>query len=72
MSVSSVNTPVSTALFSRITNVFWAAVDGISKHYKYKSTLNQLSALSAHELADLGLHRSSLRDTAYRAVYQPW
>jgi len=35
----------------------------------YRRTLNELSALSAHQLNDLGLSRSSLRQTAYHATY---
>ncbi|ETX13061.1 hypothetical protein OCH239_13695 [Roseivivax halodurans JCM 10272] len=36
----------------------------------YKQTLNELSALSNRELADLGLHRSQLRGIAWQAAYE--
>ncbi|WP_425045737.1 DUF1127 domain-containing protein [Primorskyibacter sp. S87] len=36
----------------------------------YRKTYNELFALSNRELADLGLHRSSLRRVAYQAAYE--
>ncbi|WP_424987832.1 DUF1127 domain-containing protein [Microbulbifer sp. S227A] len=36
----------------------------------YRETLNELSALSDRELADLGLHRSMLRRVAHQAAYE--
>ncbi len=36
---------------------------------QYRKTVSELSALSSHELADLGLTRSAIRATAYMAVY---
>lgn len=35
----------------------------------YHRTLHELSLLSAHELADLGLHRSEIQRVAYELVY---
>ncbi|MGP1359032.1 DUF1127 domain-containing protein [Roseicyclus sp.] len=35
----------------------------------YRRTLDELQALSARELADLGLNRSMLRQAAFEAVY---
>lgn len=35
----------------------------------YRKTLNELTSLSSRELADLGLHRSMLRNVAYEAAY---
>jgi uncharacterized protein YjiS (DUF1127 family) len=35
----------------------------------YRRTLDELSALSDRELADLGLSRLSVRDIAYESVY---
>lgn len=36
----------------------------------YRNTLNELSALSDRELADLGLHRSILNRVAFQAAYE--
>ncbi len=36
----------------------------------YRNTLNELSALSDRELADLGLHQSMLQRVAYQAAYK--
>ena len=35
----------------------------------YRETLNELNALSARDLADLGLNRSLVKRTAYEAAY---
>ena len=35
----------------------------------YRRTLRDLSDLSGHELADLGLHRSEIRRVAHDSVY---
>ena len=40
-----------------------------SRYKMYRRTLNELSALSDRELADLGLSRSGLRRLAYQAAY---
>ncbi len=40
-----------------------------AQHRAYRNTLNELSALSGHELADLGLNRSMLQRVAQDAVY---
>lgn len=34
----------------------------------YRETLNSLSELNAHELADLGLHRSDLQRVSWEAA----
>lgn len=39
------------------------------RYWRYRRTLNELAALSARDLADLGLHRSMLRRVAYQATY---
>ncbi|WP_316013890.1 DUF1127 domain-containing protein [Roseobacter sp. HKCCA0434] len=36
---------------------------------QYRRTVNELSALSGAELADLGLSRASIHSAAYEAVY---
>ena len=44
----------------------WRA--SLERRRVYKRTLNELSALSNRELADLGLHRSQLRGIAWQAA----
>lgn len=36
----------------------------------YRETLNELRALSARDLADLGLHKSMIHRVAYQAAYE--
>ncbi len=40
-----------------------------ARRRNYHRTLRELSALSIHQLADLGLNRSMLHQAAYEAVY---
>jgi uncharacterized protein YjiS (DUF1127 family) len=40
-----------------------------AKWQEYRRTLNELSALPDRALADMGLHRSSIRSVAREAVY---
>ena len=39
-----------------------------TRHKVYRETYNELSALSARDLADLGLHRSMIRRVALQAA----
>ena len=36
----------------------------------YRKTVNELSALSGRDLADLGLNRSEIKRVAYQAAYE--
>ncbi|MBQ4825245.1 DUF1127 domain-containing protein [Leisingera sp. M527] len=36
----------------------------------YRKTVNELSALTARDLADLGLNRSEIQRVAYQAAYE--
>ncbi|WP_027258325.1 DUF1127 domain-containing protein [Leisingera aquimarina] len=36
----------------------------------YRKTVSELSALSARDLADLGLNRSEIQRVAYQAAYE--
>lgn len=40
-----------------------------SDYRQYKSTVAELHSLSDRELADLGIHRSSIRVIAHKSVY---
>ena len=35
----------------------------------YRATVTELNTLSSRDLADLGIHRSSIRSIAYEAAY---
>lgn len=41
-----------------------------ARHRRFRRTLNELSALSNRDLADLGLNRSMLKRVAYQAAYE--
>lgn len=42
-----------------------------TRYRLYRETLSELSALSAHDLADIGLNRSQIRGKAYEIAYGP-
>ncbi|WP_210877981.1 DUF1127 domain-containing protein [Roseovarius autotrophicus] len=46
-----------------------AAMQRLADHRAYRRTIRELSDLSTHDLADLGLHRSEIRRVAYETVY---
>lgn len=52
-----------------LTSWFHTVREQLARRRNYRRTLNELSMLSTNQLADLGLHRSSLRQSAYNAVY---
>ena len=41
----------------------------MAKRATYRATVTELNSLSGSDLADLGIHRSSIRSIAYEAVY---
>ncbi|AHD01407.1 DUF1127 domain-containing protein [Leisingera methylohalidivorans] len=41
-----------------------------TRYRMYRKTVSELSALSGHDLADLGLHRSEIQRVAYQAAYE--
>ena len=50
--------------------MLWSTVkDKFEKRNIYGRTLNELSALSTRELADLGLNRSMIRRIAHETAY---
>jgi uncharacterized protein YjiS (DUF1127 family) len=46
-----------------------AAMQRVVDYRAYRRTIRELSELSAHDLADLGLHHSEIRRVAYESVY---
>ncbi|MFU8778310.1 MAG: DUF1127 domain-containing protein [Roseovarius sp.] len=47
----------------------YAVMQRIMNYRTYRRTVNELSQLSALDLADLGLHRSEIRRVAHETVY---
>ncbi|MGX0975552.1 uncharacterized protein YjiS (DUF1127 family) [Roseovarius sp. MBR-51] len=47
----------------------YAAMQRIANYRTYRRTVNELSQLSTHDLADLGLHRSEILRVAHETVY---
>ncbi|MCF6234207.1 MAG: DUF1127 domain-containing protein [Rhodobacteraceae bacterium] len=52
-----------------LTSWFHSVREQLARQRNYRRTLNELSMLSTYQLADLGLHRASLRRAAHNAVY---
>ena len=42
----------------------------VARYRLYRETMNELSALSNSDLADLGLNRSMIKRLAYQAAYE--
>jgi uncharacterized protein YjiS (DUF1127 family) len=40
-----------------------------ARYQAYRTTLSELSMLTDRELADMGVHRSDIRDIAFEAAY---
>ena len=47
----------------------YAALQRIATYRAYRRTIRELSDLSSHTLADLGMHRSEIRRIAYETAY---
>lgn len=49
-------------------------IGGLSQRFAryrtFRRTLDELESLSDRELADLGMHRASIRGIAYRSAYE--
>lgn len=67
----SINTNRSAAalLGEDLSAAVYAAMQRIVEYRTYRRTVNELSQLSAHDLADLGLHRSEILRVAHETVY---
>ncbi len=63
------NDPVERTLGS-VARFFEAAAQRHATRRVYRTTLDELHALSNRELADLGLHRSELKRIAWEAAHQ--
>ena len=60
---------VSAGIVDRV-STFFREMSAFNAQYRmYRKTVRELSGLSDRELADLGLHRSMIADTAREATY---
>ncbi|WP_255449548.1 DUF1127 domain-containing protein [Shimia ponticola] len=56
-------------VLARVQALFADAKDAWARYALYRTTLNELQALSNRELADLGLSRANLGSIAYETAY---
>jgi len=61
--------PIFRYLGEDISATVYAAVRRLDRYRTYRRTIRELAQLTAHDLADLGLHRSEIRRVAYESVY---
>lgn len=60
---------LNTSLFGRLANLRTNLVDRWQRYSVYRTTRNELDALSERELADLGIARGSIHEIATFAAY---
>ncbi len=61
--------PVYFGLNIRFTDALKSLANRARLSRQYRLTVRELSALSSHELADLGIHASSIRQIAFESTY---
>jgi uncharacterized protein YjiS (DUF1127 family) len=69
MAYVSSNRTTSLSIGGRFAEMGKQAAEAWTAWRLYRRTLDELQALSARDLADLGLNRSMLRQAAFEAVY---
>jgi uncharacterized protein YjiS (DUF1127 family) len=70
MAFLQINTLANNTLFFKIKRVFNVFLNNYNNWILYKTTVSELQALSARELADLGINRSMINTVAREAVYR--
>lgn len=58
-----------TSTLTRLGDALEAVIDAWSRYRVFRSTYDELSALSTRELDDLGISRSMITRLAYEAAY---
>jgi uncharacterized protein YjiS (DUF1127 family) len=56
-------------LVERFNSLRAELADRNAKYKIYRSTQNELNALTDRDLADLGIHRSGIQEIAFQAAY---
>ncbi len=69
MAYASDTRTASTTIGQRLTEMRAALQDRIARNRVFRTTLNELGALSNRELADLGIARSNIKAVAFEAAY---
>ena len=69
MAAISITNNIGFALRDQMKDAFATAKTAYEARREYRNIRSQLSALSARELADIGLNRSMIGSIAYEAVY---
>ncbi|MCM2560669.1 DUF1127 domain-containing protein [Lutimaribacter sp. EGI FJ00015] len=54
----------------RRAGLFANLIERVSRYRQYRQTVNELGALNARELADLGICRAQIRALAFEAAYR--
>jgi len=62
------NRTTTISITDRLSTVFARIAETRAEQKLYRQTFNELNALSARELADLGIHRSSIKSIALEAA----
>ena len=63
-------TTAQNGLFDRVRAIIADITERAARAKVYRTTLEELKALSGRELADLGIHRSEIKRIAYEAAYK--
>ena len=58
-----------TELGDAVTSSLRNAARRVARYRMYRRSVRELSQMNAHELADLGLHRSEIRRVAHETIY---
>ncbi|KIC11683.1 hypothetical protein RA19_06610 [Leisingera sp. ANG-M1] len=69
MAYSTLSAPASSSLTARLRSLAASLIQDWKLRREYKRTVTELRGLSARELADIGLDRSSIPGTARENVY---
>ncbi len=57
------------SIWQRLSELTASLAQRRAQHRAYRSTVNELSALSNRDLTDMGVHRADIHDIARQAAY---